>query len=147
MARVRIARLNGLAKTSSLELDQESPDPVIHIMDGQEDILGTGGTMRLGNYECVLDPDSKAAKLYGESSVMERHRHRYEVNNAYREFFAKAGVRFAGLSPDHKLVELIELDDHPFFMASQYHPELRSRPNKAHPIFDGYIETLKKAKA
>jgi len=145
MAVVAVARENGLETASSLELDPEAKDPLIYIMEGQGDVLGTGGTMRLGDYECVLDPKSKARKLYSSKSILERHRHRYEVNNKYREFLEQSGIRFAGLSPDGNLVELIEVDDHPFFMASQYHPEFKSRPNKPHPMFDGFISTLKNA--
>ena len=143
MGVIAAARESGLEAASSLELDPKTKEPVIYIMEGQDQVWGTGGTMRLGDYECVLDPNSKARKLYGKKTIVERHRHRYEVNNKYRDILTKAGVRFAGLSPDGNLVELIEVDDHPFFMASQYHPEFKSRPNRPHPMFDGFISTLK----
>lgn len=143
MAVVAVAREAGLESASSLELDPNTKDPVIYIMEGQDELWGTGGTMRLGDYKCKLDTKSKAYKLYGEKVITERHRHRYEVNNKYRSLLEKQGMRFAGLSPDGNLVELIELDDHPFFMASQYHPEFKSRPDKPHPMFDGFISSLK----
>lgn len=143
MGVIAAARENGLATASSLEIDPKTKDPIIYIMEGQDEVWGTGGTMRLGNYECVLDPKSKARKLYRRKKIVERHRHRYEVNNKYRDFLEKSGIRFSGLSPDGNLVELIEVDKHPFFMASQFHPELKSRPNRPHPLFDGFISTLK----
>jgi CTP synthase len=94
--------------------------------------------MRLGNYTCVFDPKSQARKIYGAKEVEERHRHRYEFNNNYREELTAVGLRLAGLSPDGTLVEVIELDDHPFFMGSQFHPEYKSRPNRPHPLFNGF---------
>lgn len=129
---------------NTVELDESCEHPVIHLMEDQRAITKKGGTMRLGNYECVLKKGSKAQKLYGKKSVNERHRHRYEVNNGYRERLEKAGVDIVGTSPDGELVELIELRDHPFFMASQFHPELRSRPDQTHPMFDGFIAELTK---
>jgi CTP synthase len=95
--------------------------------------------MRLGAYPCVIQPDSQAARCYGEAEVSERHRHRYEVNNSYREAYQKAGVVFSGLSPDSRLVEILELPDHPFFIAVQFHPELKSRPNRPHPLFREFV--------
>jgi CTP synthase len=95
--------------------------------------------MRLGKQQCVLKPGSKAAEFYGRDSIFERHRHRYEFNNAWREQFEKAGMVFSGLSPDGQLVELIELPDHPFFVASQFHPEFQSKPNAPHPLFKAFI--------
>jgi CTP synthase len=115
-------------------------------MEDQHDKRETGGTMRLGNYECELDKHSLSYKLYGKKSVQERHRHRYEFNNLYRIELEKAGLVVAGESPDGQLVELIEIKDHPFFVASQYHPELKSRPHRPHPMFDGFVSTLKKRK-
>lgn len=128
---------------STVELSDDCEHPVIHLMEHQRGITKKGGTMRLGNYECVLKKGSLARKLYGTKSVNERHRHRYEVNNAYRTRLEKAGVDIVGTSPDGNLVELIELKDHPFFIASQFHPELRSRPDRPHPLFDGFIAQLK----
>jgi CTP synthase len=144
VAAVATAREAGLSKAHTIEVDPDTPDPIIHIMEGQDELWGTGGTMRLGNYECVIDKSTKAYKLYGKKSVMERHRHRYELNNTYRAKLAEAGMIFAGLSPDKNLVELVEFKDHPFFMASQFHPEFKSRPGKPHPMFDGFIAELKK---
>ena len=115
---------------------------------GLEDI---GGTLRLGSYPCVLDKNSKCYKLFGKSNIEERHRHRYEVNNEYREILVKHGMTLSGLSPDGKIVEMIELKNHPFFMATQSHPEFKSRPNNAHPLFKGFIgaalEHTKKGKS
>ncbi len=134
----------GLAGASSSEFDPDTEFPVIATMAEQVDIIGAGnlgGTMRLGLYEASLAPGSIVEELYGASSVGERHRHRYEVNNAYREEIALAGLRFSGISPDRTLVEFVELprEMHPFYVGTQAHPELRSRPNRAHPLFRGLI--------
>ena len=102
----------------------------------------TGGTMRLGDYPCKIEPDSLIAKLYGTTEITERHRHRYECNNAYRDQYKSWGIRAAGLSPDGHLVEMIEAIGHPFFVASQFHPEFKSRPNRPHPMFAGFIASL-----
>ena len=138
------ARNNGIKDATTTEMDEKAENPVIHIMEGQQENRETGGSMRLGNYKCVLNKKSKAAKLYGKKTIQERHRHRYEFNNTYREQLEKSGLIVAGESPDGNLVELIEMKDHPFFMASQYHPELKSRPMKPHPMFDGFIAQLKR---
>lgn len=134
----------GLAGASSSEFDPDTEYPVIATMAEQVDIIGAGnlgGTMRLGLYEASLAPGSLVEELYGSSSIGERHRHRYEVNNAYREEIALAGLRFSGISPDRTLVEFVELprEVHPFYVGTQAHPELRSRPNRAHPLFRGLI--------
>ena len=100
-----------------------------------------GGTMRLGQYPCVLDPESKIYRRYGRQNITERHRHRFEVNNDYRERFEAAGLRLCGVSPDKHIVEMIEIPDHPWFAATQAHPEFKSRPNRAHPLFIGLVET------
>lgn len=131
-------------KANTIEVDETCEHPIIHLMESQKSITKKGGTMRLGDYKCVLKSGTKARKLYGRKEVMERHRHRYEVNNAYRKQLEDVGVVFSGLSPDGELVELFELKDHPFFMASQFHPEFLSRPNRPHPLFDGFIAELKK---
>jgi CTP synthase len=143
---IALARNNGMPGANTTEIDKEAADPVIDIMEGQENSRGTGGTMRLGNYTCVLNKKSQAAKLYGERSIEERHRHRFEFNNKYRDTLESKGLIIAGESPDGQLVELIEIKDHPFFMASQYHPELKSRPMSPHPMFDGFIAQLKSSK-
>lgn len=144
MAVVAAARHAGLAKANTVELNADTPDPVIHIMPDQQRLWGTGGTMRLGNYKCRLKAGSLARRVYGKSTIYERHRHRYEVNNAYREVLQKAGLVFSGMSPDNQLVEVVEMAKHPFFLASQFHPEFKSRPNRPHPMFDGFIQALKK---
>ena len=128
-----------LDKAHSTEFDPQTPHPVIALLDEQRKVSKKGGTMRLGLQPCQLKMGSMAAHLYGAFVVNERHRHRYEFNNAYREQFESAGFVFSGLSPDSKLVEVIELKDHPFFIASQFHPEFQSKPNKPHPLFKGFI--------
>jgi len=111
-------------------------------MSDQKDKHMTGGTMRLGNYDCTLEKGSMAAKLYGKTAITERHRHRGECNNDYRDQFESWGIRATGINPDNNLVEVIEGIDHPFFLASQFHPEFKSRPNRPHPMFDGFIKAL-----
>jgi len=128
-----------LDKAHSTEFNADTPHPVIAMLDVQKKITKKGGTMRLGAQPCQLAVGSKAAQLYGAFVINERHRHRYEFNNAYRERFQKVGFFFSGLSPDGKLVEVIELEDHPFFIASQFHPEFLSKPHQPHPLFKGFI--------
>ena len=130
----------GLADASSAELDPTTPHPVIHLLPEQQDVVDLGGTMRLGVYPCRITPGTLAEKLYGDAVVYERHRHRYEFNNAYRNLLLESGYVVSGTSPDGRLVELIELKGHPFFTACQYHPEFLSRPGKPHPLFRGLIE-------
>jgi CTP synthase len=113
---------------------------VIHLLPEQQDVVDLGGTMRLGVYPCRIAPETLAERLYGEQVVYERHRHRFEFNNAYRTLFLEAGYVVSGTSPDGRLVELIELKGHPFFTACQYHPEFLSRPGRPHPLFRGLIE-------
>ncbi len=128
-----------LDKAHSTEFDPETPHPVIALLDEQKNITSKGGTMRLGRQACQLVVGSKANRLYGAFIINERHRHRYEFNNEYRKQFAVGGFGFSGLSPDGKLVEVIELPDHPFFIACQFHPEFQSKPNEPHPLFKGFI--------
>ena len=130
----------GLLEATSEELDPSSPHPVIHLLPEQKDVVDLGGTMRLGVYPCRIAPETLAERLYGEQVVYERHRHRFEFNNAYRNLFLEAGYVVSGTSPDGRLVELIELKGHPFFTAGQYHPEFLSRPGRPHPLFRGLIE-------
>ena len=131
---------------SSAEFDPETPQPVIATMNEQRDVVSgerdMGGTMRLGLYPATLAAGSTAARVYGSTEVEERHRHRYEVNNTYREQLANAGLWFSGLSPDGHLVEYVELptDVHPYYISTQAHPELRSRPTRPHPLFVGLID-------
>ncbi|MFQ5746469.1 MAG: CTP synthase [Gemmatimonadota bacterium] len=134
----------GLEASNSSEFDEETADPVISLLDSQRQVTDMGGTMRLGAYPCVLVDGSVARSVYGADEVSERHRHRYEVNNAYRDVLNEAGLRFSGLSPDGQLVEIIELPDHPFFLATQFHPELRSRPMRPHPLFAAFIGAARK---
>jgi len=129
----------GLEGAHSREFDEGSPHPVVIYLKEQEYITRLGGTMRLGAYPCVLKEGSLAEQLYGSREISERHRHRLEVSNAYREPLAAQGMVFCGTSPEGDLVEMIELPDHPFFLASQFHPEFKSRPNRAHPMFRGFI--------
>jgi CTP synthase len=128
-----------LEKAHSTEFEPNTPHPVICLLDEQKKVTKKGGTMRLGAQPCQLVVGSQAAKLYGAFVINERHRHRYEFNNAYRDRFEKADFIFSGTSPDGKLVEVIELANHPFFMASQFHPEFRSKPHQPHPLFRGFI--------
>lgn len=139
MAVIAAARNGGLKEATSGELDATSPYQLIHTMAGQKGMENTGGTMRLGNYPCVIAKDSKAAALYKTTKIDERHRHRYECNNDYRDQYEAWGIRAVGTSPDNHLVEIIEGINHPFFLASQFHPEFKSRPNRPHPLFHGFI--------
>jgi CTP synthase len=134
----------GLDNANSFEFNAETKHPVIHLMDEQRHITNMGGTMRLGAYPCEIKRGSLAYKLYGKTKISERHRHRYEVNNEYREALSDKGMVFSGLSPDEKLVEICELEDHPYFIGSQFHPELKSRPMNPHPLFKGLVEAALK---
>jgi CTP synthase len=136
---IAMARRGGLKKANSTEFDAENPDPVISTMAEQIGKENTGGSMRLGDYECVLTRGSLSRRLYGQERVVERHRHRYECNNGYRDNYGDWGLKISGLSPDGRLVEMIEAVDHPFFVGTQAHPEFRSRPNRPHPLFVGLI--------
>ncbi len=140
VAMIEIGRdVAGLPMANSSEFDPAAEHPVIDLMLEQRGITDMGGTMRLGAYPCRLVEGSLAARCYQVDEISERHRHRYEVNNDYRDRFAEHGVVFSGLSPDGELVEIIELPDHPFFLAVQFHPELKSRPNRPHPIFTAFV--------
>lgn len=136
----------GLDNAHSSEIEPTTPYPVIDLMADQHDVLNIGGTLRLGSYPCILDEGTQAYKLYGSESISERHRHRYEVNNKYRELFTEKGLLLCGKSPDGRIVEMIENENHPWFLATQAHPELKSRPNKPHPLFRGFIEASIKNK-
>jgi CTP synthase len=129
----------GLERAGSAEFDPDTPHPVIHLMEKQKGLVNLGGTMRLGAYPCRIDSGTLAHRCYGRSEISERHRHRYEVNNDYREAFTRAGVVFSGTSPDESLVEIMELSGHPFFIAAQFHPELKSRPRRPHPLFRAFV--------
>ncbi|HEX7103440.1 MAG TPA: CTP synthase [Nitrolancea sp.] len=143
MAVIEFARdVMGLERANSTEIDEETPDPVIALMPDQRDV-DMGGTMRLGLYPCKLVPGTRAAECYQAPMVEERHRHRWEVNNAYIEAMDEAGLIVSGMSPDGKLAEIMELYDHPWFVGVQFHPELRSRPTKPHPLFAGFVGAAK----
>ena len=142
MAVIAAARSAGLDKANTIELDPDTPYPVINMMEDQKYIEKMGGTMRLGNYPCKIAKGSLAEVVYGSNLVQERHRHRYECNNTFRDDYKKWGIEASGTSPDGNLVEMIEGVDHPFFLASQFHPELASRPNRPHPMFAGFIKAL-----
>jgi len=143
LAVVEFARhVAGLKDANTVEADPQTEHPVIHIMPHQESVIREkryGGSMRLGAYPCVLAERTRSRKLYGSDRISERHRHRYEVNNAYRERLREAGLVIAGTSPDGLLVEIVELKDHPFFVATQFHPEFKSRPLRPHPLFAGFV--------
>ena len=144
MAVIAAARSGGLADATTTELDDKAPNQIIHTMAEQKGKEGTGGTMRLGDYACKLEKGSLAERCYKTQNIIERHRHRYEANNAYRDQYEAWGIRPSGINPDNNLVEVIEAIDHPFFLASQFHPEFKSRPTHPHPMFDGFIKSLLK---
>lgn len=140
LAIVEFARnVCGLSDAASAELSTTTGNPVIHILPDKADLEDIGGTLRLGAYPCVLEDGTKALELYGSKQISERHRHRYEVNNDYRDILTKHGMVLSGLSPDGRIVEMIELRDHPYFVATQAHPEFKSRPDMPHPLFAGLI--------
>jgi CTP synthase len=134
----------GLGDASSSEFVPDSANPVINLLPEQQDVVDLGGTMRLGLYPCRIQSGTLADQLYGETVIYERHRHRYEFNNAYRSLFLETGFVISGTSPDGRLVEIVELPHHPFFVATQFHPEFRSRPNVPHPLFRGFMQAAKK---
>jgi len=149
MAVIEMARhLCGLEGANTEEVDPDCAHPVIHLLPEQQGVTEKGGSMRLGVYPCRVIHGTRAHSLYGTELVYERHRHRYEVNNAYRPALEKAGMVFSGVSPDYRLVEMIEVPSHPFLMATQFHPEFKSRPNRPHPLFRGLVEAaLKRCRA
>jgi CTP synthase len=137
---IELARqVTGSRDVNSTEFDMFTEHPVIDFMPDQRDLEEKGGTMRLGLYPARLTPGSKAHAVYGDEVVYERHRHRFEVNNRYRATLEGAGMVLSGQSPDGRLVEIVELPDHPWFVASQFHPEFKSRPERPHPLFDGFV--------
>lgn len=141
MAVVEFARnVLGLKDANSAELDETTKNPIIHIMEEQKGVDKKGGTMRLGAYPCVIKEGTLANEIYGTKEISERHRHRYEYNNDYRERLEEAGLKISGTSPDGLLVEMVEIEDHPYFIAGQFHPELKSRPNKPAPLFVGLVK-------
>lgn len=148
LATIELARhVLGYQEANTTEIQPKTPDPVIHLMNEQTERMKNkhyGGTMRLGSYPCILQPGSKAHALYGLDRIMERHRHRYECNPLYRDALERVGLIPSGLSPDGALVEIVELKNHPFFMASQFHPEFLSRPFRPHPLFVGFMKAAAK---
>jgi CTP synthase len=143
MAVIEFARdVCGLADANSVELAPGTPHPVVDFMPDQRGVTEKGGTMRLGSYPCVLKPGTRAAEAYGTGEITERHRHRYEVNNNYRDTLERHGMILSGLSPDGRLVEMIELPVavHPYFVACQFHPEFKSRPWAPHPLFARFVK-------
>jgi len=145
MGAIAAARNAGIKDATTFELDPNAKNLIINTMQDQKGMEMTGGTMRLGNYDCQLEPGTLAAKVYGQTAIVERHRHRGECNNAYRDQYEKWGIRASGINPENNLVEIIEGIDHPFFLASQFHPEFKSRPNRAHPMFDGFVQAILKS--
>lgn len=144
MAVVEFARnVLKLEDSNSAEFDENTKNPLIHIMEEQKEVNKKGGTMRLGAYPCVLKQDTLARSLYGQEKISERHRHRFEVNNMYKEQLENAGLKISGTSPDGTLTEIVEIEEHPYFIASQFHPELKSRPNKPAPLFVGFVKATK----
>ncbi len=144
---VEFARhLLGSDEPNSTEFDRNTPHPVIDLMPDQRAITDMGGTMRLGLYPCVLQPGTRAAAAYGKTLVEERHRHRFELNNAYRQLLSEGGMVFSGLSPDGRLVEIAEIADHPFMVGTQFHPEFLSRPTRPHPLFVAFLQATRERK-
>ena len=134
----------GIADADSGEFDPRCCNKVIDFMPGQNDDIDKGGTLRLGTYPCVIQQGTKMSALYGSDTIDERHRHRYEFNNDYREVLRSCGLTLCGLSPDGNLVEAVELSDRDFYIGVQFHPEFKSRPNRPHPLFSGFIAAAKK---
>jgi CTP synthase (UTP-ammonia lyase) len=145
MAVIAAARNAGLEDANTFELDPDTKHLIISTMADQAGKHMTGGTMRLGDYNCVLEKGSLAERTYKTNKIVERHRHRGECNNVYRDNYESWGIIASGINPENNLVEVIEGIDHPFLLASQYHPEFKSRPNRPHPMFDGFIKALVKA--
>ncbi len=145
VAVIAAARKAGLSDANSTEFNPSAEHNVVYIMEGQQGKESTGGTLRLGNYEANLTQGSKVAEAYGTTEVVERHRHRYEVNQAFVSDIEKGGLAITGTSPDGKLVEFVEAKDHPYFVATQAHPEFKSRPFKAHPLFNGLLRPKAKS--
>lgn len=143
MAVVAAARSGGIKDATSQELNPDGKNLLISTMADQKGLENTGGTMRLGDYDCAIEKGSLAEHVYGSTKIVERHRHRYEANNAYRDQYESWGIKATGTSPDGTLVEIIEGIDHPYFIATQAHPEFKSRPNRAHPLFVGFIQAIK----
>lgn len=133
----------GIKDANSGEFDEYGLHKVIDFMPDQNKNINKGGTLRLGSYPCQIKPGTKMMACYGKDLIHERHRHRYEFNNDYRQALTAAGLSLSGLSPDGRLVEMVELANHPWFVAGQFHPELKSRPNKAHPLFRGFVGAAK----
>jgi CTP synthase len=141
MAVVDFARhVAGLANANSTEFDPDTKEPVIDLLPEQRNLKNKGATMRLGAFACVLQPGTKAAEAYGTHEISERHRHRYEFNNDFRDRLSEAGLVFSGTSPDKRLVEMVELPNHPYFVACQFHPEFKSRPTAPHPLFSRFVK-------
>ena len=133
----------GLKEANSSEFAADTADPVICLLEDQKDVTEKGGTMRLGAQPCVLNNDARAAACYGGEEIEERHRHRYEFNPDYEQAFTEAGMIAAGVHPESRLVEVIEIPEHPWFVAVQFHPEFKSKPDAAHPLFRGFIQAAK----
>ena len=147
MAVVEFARdVLGIEDADSEEFNKETKNQVIHIMEEQKNVHKKGGTMRLGAYPCIIKEGTLAEKLYGTTEISERHRHRFEYNNDYRERLENAGLKVSGTSPDGLLVEMVEMPEHSYFIAGQFHPELKSRPNRPGPLFVGLVEAAKNRK-
>lgn len=147
MAVVEFARdVLGIQDANSAEFDEICKNPVIHIMDDQVGIDKKGGTMRLGTYSCSIKPGTLAESVYGTNKIDERHRHRFEFNNEYKERIEQAGMICSGTSPDGRLVEIVEIPEHPFFIAGQFHPEFKSRPNRPAPLFKALVKAAKENK-
>ena len=148
MAAIEFARnVCGLENANSHEFDEGTPHPVVSLMEEQKQVTAKGGTMRLGAYPCTLKPGSLASKVYGRQEISERHRHRYEINNAYRAQLEEKGLVASGVNEQLGLVEVIELQGHPYFIGCQYHPEFQSKPFHPHPLFAGFVKAALEQRA
>ena len=136
----------GIKEANSTEFDEMTPEPIIDLMASQKSIINMGGTLRLGNYDCKIEKGTLAYEDYKQEHILERHRHRYEFNNKYKEVLEKAGLVFSGMNEQADLVEIVEIPDHPHFIACQFHPEFKSRPVRPHPLFDSFIRVSSKNK-
>ena len=136
----------GYAEANSTEMNEQTPHPVVNLMEEQKNVTDKGGTMRLGAWKCEIKPDTLAYQIYGEATIFERHRHRYEFNSAYTAELEKAGLKASGVNPDTGLVEIVEIEDHPFFIGVQYHPEYKSTVANPHPLFVNFVAAAVKAR-
>jgi len=145
LAAIEFARhVCGMEKATSTEFDPHAPEPLISLLPEQEEVSDLGGTQRLGGHDVMLQPGTRVHKIYGRDVIHERFRHRYELNNVYKAALEEAGLVFCGMTPDHRIMQILDYPPHPFFIATQFHPELLSRPNRPHPLFQAFVRAAKR---